>query len=193
LPPLPDKPLFVFVSHRHHDHYSPAIWDLAHGRDEVYYILDKDVTQREGDNILRVAPHQRYSFRGLKIETLLSTDEGCAFLIEAEGLLLYHAGDLNWWHWAGEAESFNRWQEKTFKQEIARLRGRRIDCAFAPLDPRLEDSAWWGFAELLGSCEIAAVFPMHYGERRAEMLRYLERPELQPYRHKIITDITKTL
>lgn len=29
LPPLPDKPLLVFVSHRHEDHFNPAVFTLA--------------------------------------------------------------------------------------------------------------------------------------------------------------------
>lgn len=193
LPPLPDKPLFVFVSHKHHDHYNPAIWDLSRRRSEVYYILYEDVSRRQGEDILPVACHERYSFHGLEIETLLSTDEGCAFLIAAEGRLIYHAGDLNWWHWEGEAEDFNLWQERTYKQELARLEGRHIDCAFAPLDPRLEASASWGLKELLERCDIGAVFPMHYGERREEMLRLLEGEELLPYRQNIFPQLTKTI
>ena len=31
LPPLPEKPLAVFVSHRHEDHFSPAVFSLADG------------------------------------------------------------------------------------------------------------------------------------------------------------------
>lgn len=193
IPPLPDKPLFVFVSHKHHDHYDPAIWNLAQGRTDVYYILYEDVPQQRGKNILPVSCHRSYSFHGLGIETLLSTDEGCAFLIAAEGKLLYHAGDLNWWHWEGEPEDFNRWQEHTYKQELARLEGRHIDCAFVPLDPRLEASSPWGLKELLARCDIASVFPMHYGERREEMLQHLEDPQLRPYRQKIIIEPAKTL
>ena len=29
LPPLSDKPLLVFVSHRHEDHFNPAVFTLA--------------------------------------------------------------------------------------------------------------------------------------------------------------------
>lgn len=32
----------------------------------------------------------------------VSTDEGVAFLVTAEGRTVFHAGDLNWWHWEGE-------------------------------------------------------------------------------------------
>ena len=43
----------------------------------------------------------------VRIRTLKSTDEGVAFLVEAEGKSIYHAGDLNWWYWEGEPLSWN--------------------------------------------------------------------------------------
>ena len=41
------------------------------------------------------------------IASLKSTDEGVAFVVWAEGHSIYHAGDLNWWHWEGEPFPFN--------------------------------------------------------------------------------------
>lgn len=193
LPPFPDKQIYVFVSHKHPDHYSRKIWELEKQYSNVSYIIYEDVSDKKQKNILHVACHRRYEFRGLEIETLRSTDEGCAFVILAEGKSIYHAGDLNWWHWEGEPDADNQWQEKTYKQEISRLRARHFDCAFLLLDPRLEKTAWWGFLELLKTCDIDAVFPMHYFDQRARMLQYLELPQLQPYRDKIITDAVKTL
>ncbi len=36
---------------------------------------------------------------GAEIRTLRSTDEGVAFVVHYAGKTIYHAGDLNWWHW----------------------------------------------------------------------------------------------
>ena len=42
------------------------------------------------------------------ILSLKSTDEGAAFAIrETDGTSIYHAGDLNWWHWEGEPLAWN--------------------------------------------------------------------------------------
>ena len=43
----------------------------------------------------------------MKIKTLESSDIGVAFLIEIEGKVIYHAGDLNWWHWDGDTETLS--------------------------------------------------------------------------------------
>jgi L-ascorbate metabolism protein UlaG (beta-lactamase superfamily) len=194
LPPLPaDKELFVLVSHKHPDHYSPAIWELEKRYPRVCYVLFEAVPGRKGDNILYVSARRSYEFHGLSIETLASTDEGCAFLVRAEGKTLYHAGDLNWWHWEGEPGWDNGWHERAFKEEIEALRGRHLDCAFLPLDPRQEQNAWWGFAEVLKLCRVDHVFPMHYFNAREKMLSYLSLPQLAPWRDKIVTAETAVI
>ena len=188
LPPLdPGKPLFVFVSHRHPDHCDPAIWRLAERHPAVSYILDRGAPARRAERLLAVEPRQRYRWQGLEVETLRSTDEGCAFLVRAEGVALYHAGDLNWWHWEGEPEADNAWHDRAFHEELDRVRGRRFDLAFLPLDPRQEGNAWWGFADFLQACPCRHVFPMHYGEDKAAMLACLRRPELAPWLPRIHT------
>lgn len=189
LPPLDeDKTLFVFVSHKHEDHFSPAIWQLSETHPNIWYVLYQDIPAPRSANILLVDSHQQYAWQGLEIETLRSTDEGCAFLVLAEDEQIYHAGDLNWWHWEGEPEEDNAWHDKAFHEELDLIRGRSFDCAFLPLDPRQQNNAWWGFADFLNACPCLHVFPMHYEDNREEMLRYLEQPELKPFLAQIHTD-----
>ena len=61
--------------------------------------------------------------------------------MEIDGKLIYHAGDLNWWHWEGEEEEFNRDQACRYQQQMEKLKqavgNRSIDLAFVPVDPRL--------------------------------------------------------
>ena len=42
LPPLPDKPLLVFVSHRHEDHFNPAVFALADRKADIQFLLGSD-------------------------------------------------------------------------------------------------------------------------------------------------------
>ena len=39
----PDKPLVVLASHRHHDHYDPAIWNFRRMHPHVTYIISDDI------------------------------------------------------------------------------------------------------------------------------------------------------
>lgn len=178
----PEKDLYVFVSHGHEDHYDEQIWALRETY-PVQYILYEDVAP-EQDNVLRVVPHQTYELpgdAGIHIETLLSTDQGVAFLVETEGKTIYHAGDLNIWYWDDEPEEDNQWQIQTYKEEMARLQGKQIDVAFVPMDPRLGDHAVRAAVTFLEKNDCKALFPMHYWGRTKKIAEYLRGPQLAPY------------
>ena len=87
---------------------------------------------------------ERLSLPGVTVEALPSTDEGVAFLVTAEGRTVFHAGDLNWWHWEGEDPVWNRNMEADFRRYAEPLRGRKIDLAMLPLDPRLGEDGFRG-------------------------------------------------
>jgi len=107
----PGKPLFVFASHFHEDHYSPVIFERFREREGVSYILSDDIKGRRIPEealplIHFVKPGQTLELETMKIQTYKSTDEGCAFWISLESLELYHAGDLNNWWWEGEDKAW---------------------------------------------------------------------------------------
>lgn len=189
LPPLPaDKPLLVFASHRHEDHFNPAIFSLDGGSRTVRFLLGHDIRLTER-NLARwhVSPEtaeQCLSLRGndraeplpgVAVEALSSTDEGVAFVVTAGGRTIYHAGDLHWWHWEGEDKGWNRNMEVNFKRYLSPLEGREIDLAMTPLDPRLESAADWGLAYFLEHTEARRVLPMHQWGDFALTQRFLVR------------------
>ena len=75
-----EKPLYVFVSHRHYDHYNPNIFKIHHP--QITYILSNTLRHKYDAYYLDI--HQTYQIDDLSISTLLSTDEGCAFIVEVE-------------------------------------------------------------------------------------------------------------
>lgn len=156
LPELGEKPLYVFASHSHHDHYIPEIFKL-----NATYILSDDIAPLTQENVHLVSANQRLVVDDLVIETLASTDQGVAFMVTVEGKTVYHAGDLNWWHWEGEPDPWNPQMEKDFKAFISPLAGRHLDLAFVPLDGRLQSAADWGLVHLLSIATADVVIPMH--------------------------------
>ena len=173
----PGVPLYVFASHIHPDHFDPRIFALDDGNREVRFILGHDI-KLSSRNLERwgLSPKTAENCRNLwggetlelpcaRVETLPSTDEGEAFLVTADGFTIFHAGDLNWWHWEGEDKGWNRNMEVNFKKYAEALRGRTIDLAMLPLDPRLGEAGFWGPAYFLETAEIRRVLPMHqWGE-----------------------------
>lgn len=187
---LPDfdltKRLFVFVSHSHGDHYSEQIWKLERHCRQTCYILDSTTAQdHKGDNVLHVQPGRSYEMEGLHFITLRSNDEGVAFLVQAEGREIYHAGDLNVWSWKDESDADNEYSERIYRGEMERLRGRDIDAAMVPLDPRLEERAPMGIDEFMRIVGCHHLFPMHYWNREKEAREYLADERIAPYAGKI--------
>ena len=95
----PEKPLYVFASHRHPDHFNPEIFDLARGRENAFFVLSHDIWRSRVPEELRertahLKAGARWQRDGVEVDTLRSTDEGVAFLVRAEGKAFYHAGDL---------------------------------------------------------------------------------------------------
>ena len=179
LPPLPaDRPLLVFASHRHEDHFNPAIFSLAEGGRDVRFLLGKDIrlTERNrarwnlSDDVaarcLALGGGETVSpIPGVTVETLPSTDEGVAFLVSLEGKTIFHAGDLNWWHWEGEDKAWNRNMEVNFKRYCEPLRGRHVDLAMFPVDPRLGEDGFRGARYFLELTDTACLLPMHQWEQ----------------------------
>jgi len=186
LPALSDKPLFCFASHGHGDHFAPQIFSLDDGSREVCFLLGKGIelsaenrekwalSPEPAEKVAVLDGNERMELpHGVTVETLPSTDEGVALIITYEGKTLYHAGDLNWWHWEEEPGDWNRTMEADFKRYIEPLRGRHIDLAFAPLDPRQGEAAGWGLRYLLELAEVQRLIPMHQWKDFSPTQRFL--------------------
>ena len=181
---LSQKQVDVFVSHSHADHFSPGIfaWQTAHP--QVRYLLSDDIPPQKGAK--RIGPRQRIVFDGIEVSTLRSTDLGVAFLLQLPGCTLYHAGDLNFWHWDGENPAWNRQMAQDYRAEIARLRGLSIDLAFLPLDPRLGRAYLWGIDTFLRTVAVKKVIPMHFGEDFSVISHLEKDPQAASYRDRVV-------
>ncbi len=199
LPELPDeKMLYVFASHRHPDHFNPEVFRLAEGRKDVFYVLSRDIWKSRvpeslQDRTVRLKAGEAWKQDGLTVRTLRSTDEGAAFLTETEGKTLYHAGDLNDWRWEGEPEEWNRNMKEKFRRYIEPLRGKRMDAAFIPLDPRQEDGYAFGLDYFLTLADYRIpeegaekIYPMHCWERYEIIERWLLEHSDSPARDRIV-------
>lgn len=160
------KKIFVFVSHFHQDHYDRKIFEWQAVVPEIQYILSDDVTPpRFVQNVHKVHFDKKYGIDSISIETFHSTDEGVAFLVNVDNKVIYHAGDLNWWHWKGESEQFNKTIAGMYQKEINKMKNKVIDVAFLPVDPRLEENNILALDYMLKIVKVKQVFPMHFWEK----------------------------
>lgn len=168
-----NKPLYVFASHAHQDHFDLEILKWAGDHPNIRYILSKDIRlsdrylERNGiaasvkEKITFAPPLKTFEVDDMNIKTLRSTDAGVAFLIGAEGKYFYHAGDLNLWKWDGAGDLVNGKETRAYKHEIHKLADYEIDVAFVPLDSRQKKYAAEGLMYFMEHVDAKAVFPMH--------------------------------
>ena len=160
-----EKPLAVFVSHSHDDHYSRRIWDIQKYHSQTVYVLSYDVRAGKRDNVLSLRPgvKEKIDIFGISftVETFVSTDEGVSFYVGHEGNTLYHAGDLNIWAWYEEGTDYVNEQRELFKEATLALDGRYVDAAFILLDPRLGEGGFEGMDAYRKLLDARSIFPMH--------------------------------
>lgn len=180
---LAEKNVIVFVSHNHDDHFNPVVFEWQKTIPNIRYILSNDIP--EIPNATMIGPDDTVEQEDLVVKTYRSTDEGVAFLVRIDGLAIYHAGDLNWWHWEGEPETYNIKMADDYKKQIDLLAGERIDLAFVPLDPRQERQYDWGVKYLLERSNVPYVVPMHFWNQPDVIDRLLVEPYMSCHANRI--------
>ena len=178
------KEIFFFVSHGHFDHYSPQIFDYRLNNPSIFYVLSYDVPTYE--KAVFVDEDEDITLGGARIRTLASTDEGVAFLVNIDGYTIYHSGDLNWWHWEGEDDAFNRNMAHRYGEQIQKLKGETINLAFVPVDLRLDEAYLWGLDALMHSADVRFAVPMHFWEDARVFDRLLSDSRADAYRHQLV-------
>lgn len=185
------KKLYVFSSHAHHDHFTKDIFKLENQCESVKYILSFDIEEsgrewKKAEDVRFLKPHMIENVDDIVIETFTSTDEGVAFLVNVDGFVIYHAGDLHWWHWPGDPEEDNERRKRDYQKEIDLLAGKKIDCSFVVLDPRQEDAGGYGMDYFLKSVQSRYIFPMHCWEKYSIIEEYKAVNDIKYLTGKIV-------
>lgn len=160
-----DKDVYVFASHGHLDHFNPLIFEWRNLNPKIEYILSSDIEMEEDYPKCNVISEgESIQIKNMTVKAYGSTDIGVSFLVKADGISIFHAGDLNWWHWNGESDRFNRRMARSFKAKIEKLKGEAIDIAFFPVDYRLRDKYSIGGEHFIENLAPKLFVPMHFGD-----------------------------
>lgn len=158
--PIPADRAIAFVSHAHGDHFIPIVETWRKNR--LLALVTGDDVKSGGQ---KMRPGDTLSADGVEIEAFGSTDEGVSFLVHTDGKTLYHAGDFNFWHWRGESTGAEVEEaEENFLRILSDLRGRAIDIAFFPVDPRMGAGYDEGARRFVGAVAPKVLIPMHFRE-----------------------------
>lgn len=182
-----DTPLYVVVSHRHKDHYNPAIFGWMECHPDVRYILSGETAKfarryLSADSLFKgpKVPESRVLVMNpgdvrkdgsVTVHAFGSTDCGCSWVIETPGtdgetLRIFHSGDLNAWIWIDEST-----QEEVkeaidgFHKILADIRkgiGNVIDYCMMPVDSRIGSHWYMGAEIMVREFDVRHFFPMHF-------------------------------
>ena len=162
--------LYVISSHWHPDHFSKEVLEWKSVRPDIQYIFSKDIlkkklaTQDDADFMIK---GNIWQDENIRIKAFGSTDVGISFLIEAGGKKVFHAGDLNNWHWDEESTPEEiQTSERHFLREIKALYNETndLDAAMFPVDCRLGKNYMRGAEQLVDLLRVGIFIPMHFGE-----------------------------
>ena len=108
-----------------------------------------------------------YEDPNIRIEAFGSTDVGISFLIDLQGVRLFHAGDLNNWHWSEESTPQEiRKAEGDFLAEVKCLQqtAPSVDVAMFPVDNRIGKDYMRGAEQFVERIKTTIFVPMHFSE-----------------------------
>ncbi len=160
----------IFVSHGHGDHLNPAL--LRKWRKELQtatFVMPKGLARDVpgladdlGMSLVEASEGRELRIGKISVFSIAATDEGLAYLVKADGISIFHAGDHALW--ASQLR-------EEYQAGISKIKERGpVDIAFLPLNPThpnladiLEGAVW--AADML---KPAAVVPMHLSGRLEE-------------------------
>ncbi|MDR1724703.1 MAG: MBL fold metallo-hydrolase [Tannerella sp.] len=163
-----DGAIYVLASHWHPDHFNSEILQWRSQRPDIKYILSRDILKKRyaaASDATFLKKGECFEDENIKVQAFGSTDVGVSFLLATESKLIFHAGDLNFWHWKDESTAEEvRQSELAFLNEVDTIRQtvERVDVAMFPVDARLGNDYMLGaemFIERI-HCELFA--PMHF-------------------------------
>lgn len=176
------RPVYFLVSHHHKDHFVKDIFRWCAVRENVQYVISRDTARavnyllKEGStytgslkvdrsrvHVLR--PGERFEDSLIRVSAFGSTDIGNSYVVEVDGLRLFHAGDLNAWMWKDESTRAEVaaaiWDYEVKLKEIAD-HFPQVDYAMFPVDARIGRDWWEGAYRFVRRIDTGVFIPMHF-------------------------------
>ena len=166
--------VFVFVTHAHPDHLDPVIYTWMEGNPITYIVASDTPIGIRGKRL--AAGDSLLLAKDVRVTAYGSTDLGVSFLVDIQGLRIFHAGDLNLWHWREESTLREiEAAEKAFEEAVKPLVGQHIDLCMFPVDPRMGAMFDAGANYFILSVKPRLLLPMHWQGRSEVAIDFARR------------------
>lgn len=177
------KPIYVFSSHFHEDHFNREIFSWKHKKRNIIYILSKDIlkhrkaSKEEADAWL--VKGSSWNDGLVSVIAAGSTDVGVSWIVEVDGRRIFHAGDLNNWYARFLTDSYSSGviystefgveidplkEEKLYLGELKDIRKHTdvFDIVMFPVDGRIGNGYTRGARQFLEKFDVGLFIPMHF-------------------------------
>ena len=167
-----EKPMYVFSSHFHEDHFTKEIFEWKKQCEGITYILSKDIYKHrranKEDADVWLAKGGSWSDDNIAVWALGSTDSGVSWIVETEDKRIFHASDDN-----PDQERYSFEMEEVFnpiaheKQFLGELKDIRkvadnFDVVMFPIDGRVGNGYTLGGRQFIERFKVGLFVPMHF-------------------------------
>jgi|GEM_PF-816109 len=190
---IKDQDVYVFVSHEHRDHYDQAIWQWANEAKSIHYVYGfqpENMRRMEPENMFAAYEGPEYTYTAprttteiddIKITTIAANDAGVGFVVDVDGLVLFHAGDHAGWNEDGREDYL---AEIDFIAENTEW----IDMAFINVTgchTHCEIALREGLFYALDTLDPRSWSPTHAGGNEYRYTDFLNMDECEKWREKV--------
>lgn len=165
-----NTPLYVLSTHSHTDHFNPEILSWKEKKSDITYIFSEELQNKFDlieDNVHFLKKFETYQDKNIFVQAFGSTDAGGSFALRIEDTTIFHAGDLNNWHWRNEVSKKESCIfENNFLCELELLAEYydEFTISMFPIDPRLGEDYLLGAEQFISRIDSEYILPMHFGE-----------------------------
>lgn len=177
------KPMYVFSSNFHEDHFTKAILEWKRQKKDITYIISKDILRHhrsdKQDADVWLAKGGSWQDDVLKVWATGSNDSGVSWVLETAGRRIFHAGDLNNWYARFLAEGianqsiYNKetdedidplTEEKRYLGELKDIKkiADAFDIVMFPIDGRIGNGYTLGGRQFIERFKVRLFVPMHF-------------------------------
>lgn len=173
-----DKKTYVLTTHSHLDHFNGEVLNWKHKKKDITYIFSEDILSShmaQKDEAIFLSKLQEYKDDSIYVKAYGSTDIGESFYIEIANKKIFHAGDLNNWHWNEESTPEDIAEaEKAYSQELALITKdiKALDLAMFPIDARLGKDFMKGAQQFVETIAVKNLAPMHFDEHPQKVVEF---------------------
>jgi len=177
---IKNMPVTVFATHAHGDHYDQNIFNWKNSISDIEYVLCWNQNTNGNDYTL-IPIHEEQTVRDMNVYVNYSTDLGGGYVIEVDGLVLFHMGD----HANGEDKLMTAFTDEI---DLVAERNKDIDIVFGGIrgcSLGRPEQVKQGIYYTLDKLQPELFVPMHSGAHSFAYKEFAETAKKDGYDQKM--------